>query len=137
MTKSEPISVADLDLPDVPLGQDAKPHPFRFYNPVDIDNYFRPLIHQAMNHPELAAILEERLVIIADHGSRDRDPEAHLTKLMQVSEKITNWHEAHRGEIDGNLEHFLSGASFQKALEYLNTGTRAPCGTQETSGHNL
>ena len=82
-----------------------------------------------MNYPELAAILEERLAIIADHDSRDRDPDAHLAKLMQVSEKITDWHDAHRNEIDGNLEHFLSGASFQKALEYLNTGTRRPCGT--------
>ena len=82
-----------------------------------------------MKYPELAAILEERLVIIADHESRDRDPETHLAKLMEVSEKITDWHEAHRDEIDGNLEHFLSGASFQKALEYLNTGTRRPCGT--------
>ncbi len=82
-----------------------------------------------MKYPELATILEERLAIIADHESRDRDPEAHLTKLVQVSEKITHWHETHRHEIDANLEHFLSGASFQKALEYLNTGTRRPCGT--------
>lgn len=82
-----------------------------------------------MSHPDLAAILEERLAIIADHESRDRDPDAHLARLVQVSEKITTWHEAHRHEIDANLEHFLSGASFQKALDYLSTGTRKPCGT--------
>lgn len=71
----------------------------------------------------------ERLLIIADHESRDRDPEAHLAKLRQVSENITLWHEAHRDEIDANLEHFLLGASFQKALEYLSTGNRSPCGS--------
>jgi len=82
-----------------------------------------------MNYPELAQILEKRLAVIADHESRDRDPEAHLEKLTQVSNQITAWHEAHRNEIDANLEHFLSGASFHKALEYLNTGVRRPCGS--------
>ena len=82
-----------------------------------------------MNYPELIQILEKRLMIIADHESRDRDPEAHLAKLIQVSDEITAWHETHRHEIDANLEHFLSGASFQKALDYLNTGVRRPCGS--------
>lgn len=60
-----------------------------------------------MSHPDLAAILEERLVIIADHESRHRDPETHLAKLVQVSEKITTCHQAHRHEIDAKLEHYL------------------------------
>lgn len=42
-TKSETISAAELELPNIPIGQGPKPHPPRFYNPVDIDNYFRPL----------------------------------------------------------------------------------------------
>ena len=82
-----------------------------------------------MTYPELAQILEKRLEVIADHESRDRDPEAHLERLKTVSDEITAWHEAHRHEIDRNLEHFLSGASFQKALLYLQTGERRPCGS--------
>jgi hypothetical protein len=45
-----------------------------------------------------------------------------------VSEAIISWHEAHRSVIDGNLDHFLTGASYQKALLYLESGTRRPCG---------
>lgn len=82
-----------------------------------------------MNYPDLVQILERRLAIIADHESRDRDPDAHLAKLVAVSDEITAWHQAHRHEIDGNLEHFLAGASFQKALDYLQTGMRRPCGS--------
>jgi hypothetical protein len=39
-----------------------------------------------------------------------------------------SWHEAHRSEIDENLDHFLAGASYQKALLHLEAGTRWPCG---------
>ena len=81
-----------------------------------------------MNFPDLAELLKARVAVIADHGFRDRDPEAHLESLKSVSEAIVSWHEAHRGEIDGNLDHFLTGASYQKALLYLETGTRRPCG---------
>lgn len=81
-----------------------------------------------MNFPELAKLLEARISVIADHGFRDRDPEAHLEALKGVSEAIVAWHVTHRGEIDGNLDHFLTGASYQKALLYLETGMRRPCG---------
>ena len=81
-----------------------------------------------MKFPELAKALEARLAVIADHQFRDRDPEAHLEALKQASEAIVSWHEAHRNEIDGNLDHFLTGASYQKALLYLETGTRRRCG---------
>ena len=81
-----------------------------------------------MNFPDLVKLLEERVEVIADHEFRDRDPEAHLEVLKRVSEEIVSWHEAHRSEIDGNLDHFLTGASYQKALLYLETGTRRPCG---------
>ena len=80
-----------------------------------------------MQYPELVQILEKRLEVIADHASRDRDPVAHLAALTEVSEAITTWHQEHRHEIDANLE--LSGASFQKALDYLQTGIRKPCGS--------
>lgn len=81
-----------------------------------------------MNFPDLAKLLETRNAVIADHEFRDRDRDAHLEALKRVSEAITSWHEAHRGEIDGNLDHFLTGASYQKALLYLESGTRRPCG---------
>ncbi len=81
-----------------------------------------------VNFPDLVKLLEDRVEVIADHEFRDRDPEAHLEALKKVSEAIVSWHEAHRSEIDGNLDHFLTGASYQKALLYLETGTRRPCG---------
>ena len=81
-----------------------------------------------VNFPDLVKRLEDRVEVIADHEFRDRDPEAHLEALKKVSEAIVSWHEAHRSEIDGNLDHFLTGASYQKALLYLETGTRRPCG---------
>ncbi len=81
-----------------------------------------------MSFPDLAKLLEARIAVIADHKFRDRYPAAHLAALKNVSEAISSWHETHRNEIDGNLEHFLAGASYQKALLYLETGTRRPCG---------
>ena len=81
-----------------------------------------------VNFPDLVKLLEDRVEVIADHEFRDRDPEAHLEALKKVSEAIVSWHVAHRSEIDGNLDHFLTGASYQKALLYLETGTRRPCG---------
>lgn len=81
-----------------------------------------------MKFPDLVRLLETRIAVIADHGFRDRDPEAHLDALRNVSEAIDEWYRSHRSEIDGNLNHFLAGASYQKALVYLQTGTRNPCG---------
>ncbi|MDG2486963.1 MAG: hypothetical protein P8M65_04575 [Roseibacillus sp.] len=81
-----------------------------------------------MNFPDLAKLLEGRIAVIADHEFRDRDPEAHLEALKRVSGEIVAWHEAHRSVIDGSLDHFLTGASYQKALLYLEKGTRRPCG---------
>ena len=81
-----------------------------------------------MKFPELAKLLESRIAVIADHEFRDRDPKAHLEALKSVSESISCWHQSHQSEIDGDLDHFLTGASYQKALLYLETGTRRLCG---------
>ena len=81
-----------------------------------------------MMFPDLVDALEARIAVIADRKFCERDPEGHLEALKNVSEVITSWHEAHQSEIDGNLDHFLTGASYQKALLYLQTGTRRPCG---------
>jgi hypothetical protein len=73
-------------------------------------------------HPPLAELLRKRLEIIADHSWRDRDPGSQLAALQEVSEKINEWAAAHRSSIDGRLRHYLDNASYQKALEHLESG---------------
>jgi hypothetical protein len=75
-----------------------------------------------MLHPDLAALLRRRKQTIADHALRDRDPAAHLEALKAVSLEITAWHEARRGTLPPRLEHFLGGCSFDKALQFLESG---------------
>ncbi|MBU6301659.1 MAG: hypothetical protein KGS60_08905 [Verrucomicrobia bacterium] len=67
----------------------------------------------------LQHLLERRLQIIADHAFRDRDPEGHLHQLKEVSEGIVSAHEQLRPDIDARLHHYLSQASYSKALEHL------------------
>ena len=74
-----------------------------------------------MRHPDLAEMLSRRLAIIADHEWRDRDPAAQLEALKQVSADINSWHAAHRGTLPARLEHFLQGASYSKALDFLQS----------------
>ncbi len=74
-----------------------------------------------MLHPDLAALLDRRIVIIADHEFRDRDPDAHLNALKEVSEQITAWHQQRRGTLPSRLEHFLTGCSYDKALHFLES----------------
>ena len=81
-----------------------------------------------MNFPDLAKLLQTRIEVIANHEFRDRDSEAHLEALNNISEEIASWHKKNRSLIDGNLDHFLTGASYQKALLYLENKTRRPCG---------
>jgi hypothetical protein len=81
-----------------------------------------------MKHPELVELLHRRLQVIADHELRDRDPEAQLKALIEVSSAIERYHTAHGKEFDARLSHFLSQASFEKALRYLESGG-------EWSGH--
>lgn len=72
-------------------------------------------------HEDLAQLLCRRRDVISDHEFRDRDTFGHLAALKEVSEAITAWHEAHKGEIDARLDHFLTGCSFDKALVYLES----------------
>lgn len=67
---------------------------------------------------DLAAALRERLTIIGDENSR-RDPEAHTTRLREVSEKIEKLAAALPKPIDPRLAHFLQRKSYDKALELL------------------
>jgi hypothetical protein len=78
-----------------------------------------------MNKPldPLAGLLRQRLTIIADHAFRDRDPQAHLEALKGIFEEIQREHESLKGIIPPRLEHFLSGASYDKALAFIDQGT--------------
>lgn len=72
-----------------------------------------------MDH--LRSLLQRRLEIIADHAFRDRDPAAHLEALKAVSEALSAEHQRLRPELPARLNHFLTQASFSKALEYLDS----------------
>ncbi|MEZ5387099.1 MAG: hypothetical protein R3F13_16445 [Prosthecobacter sp.] len=71
---------------------------------------------------QLRGLLQRRLDLIADHGFRDRDSAAHLEALKSVSEEIMAEHQRLRGNLPPRLNHFLTQASFSKALDYLNSG---------------
>lgn len=75
-----------------------------------------PLMHT------LRALLQHRLDLIADHAFRDRDPAAHLEALKTVSEQISAEHTAQRANLPPKLNHYLTQASFSKALEFLQAG---------------
>lgn len=70
---------------------------------------------------ELTALLHRRIAIIADHSWRDRDASDHLAALKEVSEEISAWALAHRTGLDARLRHYLTNASYQKALAHLET----------------
>ncbi len=68
---------------------------------------------------QLIELLKKRESIIADHSWRDRSPEEHLEALKDISEEISAWTERHVTEIDAKLRHYLTNASFSKALTHL------------------
>jgi hypothetical protein len=67
---------------------------------------------------ELAAVLRERLAIIADDASR-RNPEQHVAKLRAISERIASLREKLPRPLDPQLAHFLARCSYDKALARL------------------
>ena len=70
---------------------------------------------------ELADALRERLKIISDQASR-RDPEQHVTRLREISERIEALVAAFPRPIPARLAHFLDCRSYDKALEFLCSG---------------
>lgn len=72
---------------------------------------------------DLIQLLRQRETVIADHSWRDRDPASHLDALKQVSEHISAWPQAHSQLLDPKLKHFLSNASYAKALAHLESLT--------------
>lgn len=71
--------------------------------------------------PALRTLLKRRIDLIADHAFRDRDAAAHLEALKKVSEEISAEHQKLRAQLPPRLNHFLTQASFSKALEYLDS----------------
>ncbi len=72
---------------------------------------------------ELEACLRERRRVIADHDWRDRDPEAHLAALAEVSGKISALTERLGPVAPPRLRHFLDNCSYDKALALLAEGS--------------
>jgi len=67
---------------------------------------------------ELAEALRERLKIISDKGSR-RDPEQHVKRLREISDRIETLVATLPHPIPPRLAHFLERRSYDKALEFL------------------
>lgn len=69
---------------------------------------------------QLGRALRLRLSVIADHGLRDHDPEAHLKKLQEASLLIE---EAAcplvESPLHPELRHFLERRSYDKALAWI------------------
>ena len=74
---------------------------------------------------QLIGLLQKRESVIADHAWRDRDAEGHLEALKDVSIAITQWPTQHPDQLDPKLSHYLSNASFAKALAHLQPLSRA------------
>lgn len=67
----------------------------------------------------LSELLQTRLDVIANTQLRESDPATQLKQLQEVSESIMAWHQQSRGNIPGQLHHFLQQQSLSKALDYL------------------
>jgi phytoene dehydrogenase-like protein len=70
---------------------------------------------------ELAEAFRERLKIISDEESR-RDPEQHMKRLREVSDRIETLVATLPQPIPPRLAHFLDRRSYDKALEFLDDG---------------
>jgi hypothetical protein len=69
---------------------------------------------------QLAEALRERLKIISDETSR-RDPDQHMVRLREISERIESLAAALPQPIPPRLAHFLDRRSYDKALELLES----------------
>ncbi len=66
----------------------------------------------------LANALRERLEIVSDEESR-RNPERHMERLREVSERLETLELLLPAGSDPQLRHYLQRRSYSKALEYL------------------
>jgi len=67
---------------------------------------------------ELAEALRERLRIISDESSR-RNPDQHMARLHEISDRIESLAAALPQPIPPRLAHFLDRRSYDKALAFL------------------
>lgn len=67
---------------------------------------------------ELTATLRERLAIVAEEESR-RDPERHMARLRDVSERLERIEAKLPSNINPQLRHFLQRRSYSKALDFI------------------
>ena len=67
----------------------------------------------------LAEALRDRLAAIADHQLRDQNPDAHLVKLKEASERIEQLRKRLPKDADPMLIHYLDRMSLSKALEFV------------------
>jgi len=67
---------------------------------------------------ELAEALRERLRIISDESSR-RNPDQHVARLHEISDRIESLAAALPQPIPPRLAHFLDRRSYDKALDFL------------------
>jgi len=72
---------------------------------------------------QLAAALRQRREIIADEESR-LQPDEHLKRLREISDRIEQLTEALPRPIAPRLAHFLERRSYDKALEFLEASGR-------------
>ncbi len=69
---------------------------------------------------QLGRALRLRLSVIADHGLRDHDPEAHLKKLQEASLLIEKAAcPLVESRMHPELRHFLERRSYDKALAWI------------------
>lgn len=73
----------------------------------------------------LVELLQRREAVIADHAWRDRDSESHLRALKEVSIAISDWPAKHPEALDPKLSHYLTNASYAKALAHLQSTNTA------------
>jgi hypothetical protein len=71
------------------------------------------------SYAHLASLLRKRLSVIADQELRERDPDAQLNALRDVSLAITEAAQAPSSELPPRLAHFIERCSFDKALAFI------------------
>lgn len=68
---------------------------------------------------ELQQLLLHRIQVIEDRACREDDPDDHLRQLREASEAISEWHKNNRPRLHPQLNHYLTQASFGKALDFI------------------
>ena len=67
---------------------------------------------------QLTAALRERIAIVTDEQSR-RDPQTHIERLREVSERINELGARLPSPVHPQLKHYLERCSYSKALKFL------------------